>query len=107
MSPISNLHYLGKSSFNFSFPVMKTLGLRLVEVGEGTASMEMEVKQSSIRIPWGRFMAESCVTWWMRRLAQLISQLLQMERVSPVSICRSISFDPFGTRSLERLLNNS
>jgi uncharacterized protein (TIGR00369 family) len=55
MSRISNLDYLRKllrgeaiptdrSTFNFPFPIMKTLGLRLVEVSEGTASMEMEVK---------------------------------------------------------------
>jgi len=55
MSRISNLDYLRKvlsgtlsatnqSPFNFPFPIMETLGFRLVEVGEGTASMEMETK---------------------------------------------------------------
>jgi len=45
---ISNLDYLrqvlsgtltatDKSPFNFPFPIMKTLGIRLIEVGEGTA----------------------------------------------------------------------
>jgi hypothetical protein len=49
MSRSSNLDYLRKvlsgtlsatnqSPFNFPFPIMETLGFRLVEVGEGTAS---------------------------------------------------------------------
>jgi uncharacterized protein (TIGR00369 family) len=55
MSGISILEYLrrglsgaisptDKSPFNFPFPIMKTLALQLVEVGEGTASFEMEAK---------------------------------------------------------------
>jgi uncharacterized protein (TIGR00369 family) len=55
MSRISYLVYLRKllsgtlgstdeSPFNFPFPIMKTLGLKLVEVGEGTACFEMEAK---------------------------------------------------------------
>ena len=55
MSRISNLDYLRRvlsgtlaptdeSPFNFPFPIMETLGFRLVEVGEGTASMEMEAR---------------------------------------------------------------
>lgn len=77
---ISNLDYLrkllsgtltptDKSPFNFPFPIMKTLGFKLVEVSEGTASVEMELRPSCIRIPWERFMVESCVTLPMPRLA--------------------------------------
>ncbi len=61
---ISNLDYLkrvlsGKltptdeSPFNFPFPIMKTLGFRLVEVNEGTASMEMEAKTELHSNPMG------------------------------------------------------
>jgi uncharacterized protein (TIGR00369 family) len=61
---ISNLDYLkrilsgtltstDKSPFNFPFPIMTTLGLRLVEVGEGTASFEMEVKTDLHSNPMG------------------------------------------------------
>jgi len=61
---ISNLDYLrkllngtvtptDKSPFNFPFPIMKTLGLRLVEVGEGTASFEMEAKTELHSNPMG------------------------------------------------------
>src|ERR671918_2662162 len=61
---ISNLAYLkkllsgtltlmDKSPFNFPFPVMKTLGLRLVEVSEGAASMEMEAKTELHANPMG------------------------------------------------------
>ena len=61
---ISNLDYLRKllsgtltptdqSPFNFPFPIMKTLGLRLVEAGEGTASFEMEAKTDLHSNPMG------------------------------------------------------
>jgi uncharacterized protein (TIGR00369 family) len=64
MSRISNLDYLrkllsgavtpsDKSSFNFPFPIMKTLGFRLIEVNEATASMEMEVKTELHANPMG------------------------------------------------------
>jgi uncharacterized protein (TIGR00369 family) len=64
MSRISNLDYLRKvlsdtlsatnqSPFNFPFPIMETLGFRLVEVGEGTASMEMETKTDVHSNPMG------------------------------------------------------
>jgi len=64
MSRISNLDYLRKllsgtltptdqSPFNFPFPIMKTLGLRLVEAGEGTASFEMEAKTDLHSNPMG------------------------------------------------------
>jgi uncharacterized protein (TIGR00369 family) len=60
----SNLDYLrkllsgiltptDKSPFNFPFPIMKTLGLRLVEVSEGAASMEMEAKTEFHSNPMG------------------------------------------------------
>ena len=50
MSRISNLDYLKRlltgtlaptdeSPFNFPFPIMKTLGFKLVEVSEGSASV--------------------------------------------------------------------
>src|SRR5947208_17125443 len=44
---------LDKSPFNFPFPIMKTLGIRLIEVGEGTASMEMETKTELHSNPMG------------------------------------------------------
>ncbi|HEV8720161.1 MAG TPA: PaaI family thioesterase [Candidatus Binatia bacterium] len=61
---ISNLDYLrkllsgtltptDKSPFNFPFPIMKTLGLRLIEVSEGAASMEMEAKTELHSNPMG------------------------------------------------------
>jgi uncharacterized protein (TIGR00369 family) len=61
---ISNLDYLrkllsgtltptDKSPFNFPFPIMKTLGLRLIEVSEGAASMEMEAKTDLHSNPMG------------------------------------------------------
>src|SRR5438270_7843229 len=64
MSRISNLEYLRKllngtvspmdeSPFNFPFPIMKTLGFRLVEVSEGTASMEIETKTELHSNPMG------------------------------------------------------
>ena len=68
MSPetarISNLDYLRKllignytltdqSPFNFPFPIMRTLGMRLVEVSEGTASMEMETNTDVHSNPMG------------------------------------------------------
>lgn len=60
----SNLDYLrrvlsgtisptDKARLNFPFPIMKTLGLRLVEVGEGTASYEMEAKAELHSNPMG------------------------------------------------------
>jgi uncharacterized protein (TIGR00369 family) len=64
MSRISNLDYLKRllsgtliqtdeSPFNFPFPIMNTLGFRLVEVGEGTASVEMETKTEVHANPMG------------------------------------------------------
>ena len=64
MSGISNLDYLrklqsgtvtsaDKPPVNFAFPIMKTLGIRLIEVGEGTASMEMETKTELHSNPMG------------------------------------------------------
>jgi uncharacterized protein (TIGR00369 family) len=64
MSRSSNLDYLrkflrgavtptDKSTFNFPFPIMKTLGLRLVDVGDGTASFEMEAKTELHSNPMG------------------------------------------------------
>ena len=64
MSRISNLNYLrkllsgtvtrtDKSSFNFPFPIMKTLGFKLVEVGEGTACVQMEPKTELHSNPMG------------------------------------------------------
>ena len=64
MLRISNLDYLrrvlngtisstDKSPFNFPFPIMKTLGLRLIDVGEGTASFEMEAKTELHSNPMG------------------------------------------------------
>ena len=61
---ISNLDYLrkvlsgtltttDKSPFKFPFPIMKTLGFRLIEVDEATASMEMEVKTELHSNPMG------------------------------------------------------
>jgi uncharacterized protein (TIGR00369 family) len=61
---ISNLDYLrrilsgsvtptDKSPFNFPFPIMKTLGFRLIEVNEGMASMEMEAKTELHSNPMG------------------------------------------------------
>ena len=69
MSRISNLDYLrkllsgtvastDKSPFNFPFPIMKTLGFRLIEVGEGTASMEMETKTDA------PFESHGNHSWW-------------------------------------------
>jgi uncharacterized protein (TIGR00369 family) len=42
-----------KSTFNFPFPIMKTLGLRLTDAGEGTASFEMEAKTDLHSNPMG------------------------------------------------------
>jgi uncharacterized protein (TIGR00369 family) len=64
MSSSSNLDYLRRvlrnaatstdtSLFKFPFPIMKTLGLRLVEIGEGTASYEMEAKTDLHSNPMG------------------------------------------------------
>jgi uncharacterized protein (TIGR00369 family) len=64
MSQISNLDYMKKllsgavtpaaeSVFNFPFPIMKTLGLVLADVGEGTASFEMEAKTDLHSNPMG------------------------------------------------------
>jgi uncharacterized protein (TIGR00369 family) len=64
MNRISNLEYLkkllsgtitpmDKSPFHFPFPIMKTLGFRLVEVGEATASFEMEAKTELHSNPMG------------------------------------------------------
>ena len=61
---VSNLDYLrrvlsgtltptDKSTFNFPAPIMKTLGFRLIEVGEGMASMEMEAKTEFHSNPMG------------------------------------------------------
>lgn len=61
---ISNLDYLrrilsgtlaptDKSTLNFPFPIMKTLGFRLIEVSEGMASMEMETKTELHANPMG------------------------------------------------------
>ena len=61
---VSNLDYLrkllsgtvtptDKSPFNFPFPIMETLGFRLIEVSEGTASMEMEAKTELHSNPMG------------------------------------------------------
>jgi uncharacterized protein (TIGR00369 family) len=60
----SNLDYLrkllsgmltptDKSPFNFPFPIMKTLGFTLIEVGDGTASFEMEAKTELHSNPMG------------------------------------------------------
>jgi len=59
-----NLDYLRKilsgtlvpkdeAPFIFPAPIMKTLGIRLIEVGEGTASMEMEAKTEFHSNPMG------------------------------------------------------
>jgi uncharacterized protein (TIGR00369 family) len=64
MSRITNLDYIrriltgtvtptDKSPFNFPFPIMKTLGFRLIEVNEGMASMEMEAKTELHSNPMG------------------------------------------------------
>src|SRR5262245_43254379 len=61
---ISNLDYLrrllsgtltptDKSTFNFPFPIMKTLGFKLVEVSEGMASFEMETNTEFHSNPMG------------------------------------------------------
>jgi uncharacterized protein (TIGR00369 family) len=60
---ISNLDYLKgflsgtlaptESPFKFPFPIMKTLGLQLVAVGEGTASFEMQAKTELHSNPMG------------------------------------------------------
>src|SRR5262245_28745855 len=61
---LSNLDYLkrllsgtllptDKSPFNFPFSIMKTLGLQLVAVGEGTASFEMQAKTELHSNPMG------------------------------------------------------
>jgi uncharacterized protein (TIGR00369 family) len=61
---ISNLDYLrsilngtvtapDQSLFNFPFPIMTTLGLRLIDVGEGRASFEMEAKTEVHSNPMG------------------------------------------------------
>jgi uncharacterized protein (TIGR00369 family) len=64
---ISNLDYLrsilngtvtapdapDQSLFNFPFPIMMTLGLRLIDVGEGAASFEMEAKTELHSNPMG------------------------------------------------------
>ena len=61
---ISNLDYLRsilngtvtapyQSLFNFPFPIMMTLGLRLIDVGEGAASFEMEAKTELHSNPMG------------------------------------------------------
>src|SRR5438093_13285764 len=61
---ISNLDYLrkvlngtltptDKSPFNFPFPIMNTLGFKLVEVSEGTASVEIEAKTELHLNPMG------------------------------------------------------
>src|SRR5262245_31666251 len=60
----SNLDYLKRllsgtlaptdqSPFKFPFPIMKTLGLQLVAVGEGTASFEMQAKTELHSNPMG------------------------------------------------------
>ena len=61
---LSNLDYLkrllsgtltptDKSPFMFPFPIMKTLGFKLIEVDEASASMEMEVKTELHSNPMG------------------------------------------------------
>ena len=41
------------SAFNFPFPIMKTLGLKLIDVSEGMASFEMEAKTELHANPMG------------------------------------------------------
>lgn len=64
ISRMSNLDYLrklltgtatptDKSTFKFPFAILKTLGLELVEVGEGTASFEMEARAELHANPMG------------------------------------------------------
>lgn len=64
MSRISNRDYLrkvlsgtvrsaDKPPFNFPFPIMNTLGFRLVDVGEATATFEMEAKTELHSNPMG------------------------------------------------------
>ena len=113
---ISNLDYLrkllsgtvtptDKSPFNFPFPIMKTLGFKLVEVSEGTASMEMEAKTELHSNPMGTIHGGVLCDIADAAIGTAHFTTLAEGRASPVSICRSISFDPFGTRGLERSLD--
>ena len=108
MSRISNLDYLRRvlsgtlaptdeSPFNFPFPIMETLGFRLVEVGEGTASMEMEAKTDVHSNPMGTIHGGVLVTLPMRRLAQLISRLFKKWRAHQYRFA-----DQFFSTRLER-----
>jgi hypothetical protein len=62
---ISNLDYLRRvlsstaspaesSSFQFPFSIMKTVGMRLIDIGEGTASFEMEANTQLHSNPMGK-----------------------------------------------------
>src|SRR5262245_24448253 len=118
MSRSSNLDYLrgvlggtisptDKSPFNFPFPIMKSLGLRLVEISEETASYEMEAKTDLHSNPMGTIHGGVLCDIADAAIGTALSRLLQMGRASRVSICRSISFDRFGTKDLKRSLNLS
>jgi acyl-coenzyme A thioesterase PaaI-like protein len=116
MSRISNLDYLrrllsgiltptDKSPFNFPFPIMKTLGFSLVEVGEGMASFEMKTKTEFHSNPMGSIHGGVLCDIADAAIGTAHFTTLTEGRASPVSIWRSISSDPFGTRRLKRSLN--
>ena len=113
---ISNLDYLrkvlsgtltptDKSPFNFPFPIMKTLGFKLVEVSEGTASVEMEAKTELHSNPMGTIHGGVLCDLADAAIGIAHFTTLAEGETWPVSICRSISSDPFGTRGLERPLD--
>ena len=113
---ISNLDYLirvlsgtltatDQSPFNFPFPIMKTLGFRLTEVSEASASMEMETKTEVHSNPMGTIRGGVLCDLADAAIGIAHFTTLAEGETWPVSICRSISSDPFGTRGLERPLD--
>jgi acyl-coenzyme A thioesterase PaaI-like protein len=116
MSRISNLDYLrkllsgtvtptDKSAFNFPFPIMKTRGFKLVEVSEGSASVEMEAKTELHANPMGTIhggvlcdIADAAIG------TAHFTTLVEGESLTSIDL-QIHFFDPFGTRGSERSLN--
>jgi acyl-coenzyme A thioesterase PaaI-like protein len=77
MGKLSNLEFFKKvaetgeapadgSRFIYPPAIAKTLGFRLIEVGPGTATMELMADTEIHANPMGRSMAECCATLLMR-----------------------------------------
>src|SRR2546430_8334267 len=113
MNKLSNLEFFklvagngdaGSAESRFIYPpaIAKTLGFRLIEVGPGTATMEIVVDTDKHANPMGTIHGGVLCDIADAAIGTAHATSLEEARVLPASICKSTSFARYGMAGFAR-----